>query len=372
MSKLQTLWHAIWTMNCITHYGDEWQEQGLGRMKPQSRREPSGPVLDETAFQQLLSAAYVMQEHNSRLKKTPLPTKPSTTAPSGATPAKATVIDSPPAHETKQTASTCQECGSKLARNEFFCENCGAPAERPNNTTQKNWASLWEMHQSSQTVTKPDPEEFELPFSTAKTVPQEETAEEEIDLFPAELEEIVGKFAEPGEEAAAAPETSVKALTVAAQSPAVVSESAPAATWSSAAKARAWLDSLKSPQKSKDWFRDEWTFHRGVISIALASAVLLAVLFQWVTRPAPVSGQSRGLSAFEQMLVSVGLAEAPPPISPTPQPGNPHTKVWVDVHTALYYCPGADLYGKTPDGKYTSQLEAQRDNFQPSTLKACD
>jgi len=96
------------------------------------------------------------------------------------------------------------------------------------------------------------------------------------------------------------------------------------------------------------------------------------VLFQWVTRPAPAPGQARGLSAFEQMLVSMGLAEAPPPIAPAPQPGNPNTKVWVDVHTALYYCPGADLYGKTADGKYATQLDAQRDNFQPSTLKACD
>ena len=71
------------------------------------------------------------------------------------------------------------------------------------------------------------------------------------------------------------------------------------------------------------------------------------------------------------MLVSLGLAEAPTP-SDTPAPGNPNTKVWVDVHTALYYCPGANLYGKAADGKYTTQLDAQRDHFQPSTLKACD
>ena len=342
-------------------------------MKPQSRREPDGPVIDETAFQQLLSAAFVMQEHNGRLKKAPQPAKPTMTA-SPVVPAKGAVIEPLPLPETKPATSTCQECGSTLARNEFFCDTCGAPVERPNNTTQKNWASLWEMHQASQSEPKLETEKIDAPLTSAKAVSQEETADEEIDLFPAELEEIVGKFAEPGEEEAdaAAPETSVKALTVAAQAPATGSESAPAATWSSAAKARAWFDSLKPPQKSKDWFRDEWNFHRGIISIALASAVLLAVLFQWVTRPAPAPGKGRELSAFEQMLVSVGLAEAPPPISPTPQPGNPSTKVWVDVHTALYYCPGADLYGKTPNGKYTSQLEAQRDNFQPSTLKACD
>ena len=344
-------------------------------MKPQSNRQSGGPVIDEAAFQQLLSAAYVMQEHNGRLKKTPQPTKQNRVTPS-AVPTKAVVINPIPLPETKSATTTCQECGSLLGFNEFFCENCGAPAERPNNTTQKNWASLWEMHQASQSETKPEAEEEDIPLASVKAVPQEETAEEEIDLFPAELEEIVGKFAEPGEEEALAvtaeTETSVKALalTNTAATPAAPAETT-TATWASAAKARAWFDSIQ-PQKSKDWFREEWTFHRGTISIALASAVLLAVLFQWVTRPAAAPGQARGLSAFEQMLVSMGLAEAPAPIAPAPQPGNPNTKVWVDVHTALYYCPGADLYGKTADGKYTTQLDAQRDNFQPSTLKACD
>jgi len=352
-------------------------------VKPQSKREPGGPVIDETAFQQLLSAAYVMQEHNGRVKKAPQPTKAAASTVSAAPPARSAVAEPISFPETKQASSTCQECGSALSRNEFFCENCGAPAERPNNTTQKNWASLWEMHQISQSGTKLTTEDdevqnAELPIGNAKTAASNETADEEIDLFPSELEEIVGKFAEPGEEEATAvtaePKTSVKALTLtgAVQPAAVTEESTATATWASAAKARAWFDSFKPPQKSKDWLREEWIFHRGIISIALASAVLLAVLFQWATRPAPLPGQPRGLSAFEQMLVSMGLAEAPPPISPSPQPGNPNTKVWVDVHTALYYCPGADLYGKTADGKYTSQLDAQRDNFQPSTLKACD
>lgn len=258
-----------------------------------------------------------------------------------------------------------------LARNEFFCENCGAPAERANNATQKNWASLWEMHQASQSETEIESEENDVPLATSKSALQEE-AHEEIVPFPVELEEIVGKFAEPGEEEGlitTQTETSVHALALTSNT--ATQESAPAATWASAAKARAWFDSLQ-PQKSKDWFREEWNFHRGIISIALASAVLLAVLFQWVTRPAASQGQARGLSAFEQTLVSLGLAEAPPPVSPAAQPGNPNTQVWVDVHTALYYCPGADLYGKTANGKFTTQLDAQRDNFQPSTLKACD
>jgi hypothetical protein len=69
------------------------------------------------------------------------------------------------------------------------------------------------------------------------------------------------------------------------------------------------------------------------------------------------------------MLISMGLAEAPP----TPESkGNPETQVWVDLHTALYYCPGADLYGKTPKGRFTSQRDAQLDQFEPAYRKACD
>ena len=74
------------------------------------------------------------------------------------------------------------------------------------------------------------------------------------------------------------------------------------------------------------------------------------------------------LTLFERMLVSLGLAEAPPaPI----YMGNPDTQVWVDVHTALYHCPGSDLYGKTPDGKQSTQREAQQDQFEPANRKAC-
>jgi hypothetical protein len=75
------------------------------------------------------------------------------------------------------------------------------------------------------------------------------------------------------------------------------------------------------------------------------------------------------LSLFDRMLISLGLAEAPP--APEDK-GNPNTQVWVDLHTALYYCPGTDLYGKTPKGKFTSQRDAQLDQFAPAYGKACD
>jgi hypothetical protein len=63
------------------------------------------------------------------------------------------------------------------------------------------------------------------------------------------------------------------------------------------------------------------------------------------------------------------LAEAP---EEPEYKGNPDTPVWVDLHTALYYCPGSDLYGKTAKGKLSTQREAQLDQFEPASRKACD
>jgi len=356
-------------------------------LKPQSKRESSHPLLDEAAFQQLLSAAYVMQEHNNRLKKAAAPKPVAEVAaqakPQVSTPPPAQPIPFPVAQQQTSTTAPCRECGLPLAPQEFFCENCGAPAVRSGGAMQKSWASLWEMHHTSD---EDVPEEVPVSFANKtlanKTdIEDNDEAQEEIDLFPAELEEIVGKFpapkiAEEAETETSEPELTNKGLSLVATD--ASTESNPAAagpqtpsTWTSAAKARAWLDSLKAQQPGADWFREEWKFHRGTIAIALASAVLLVVIFQWATQPVASAGQTGRLSGFEQMLVSLGLAEAPAPPA-LPSPGNPNTKVWVDVHTALYYCPGADLYGKTTDGRVTSQEDAQRDHFQPSTLKACD
>jgi len=69
------------------------------------------------------------------------------------------------------------------------------------------------------------------------------------------------------------------------------------------------------------------------------------------------------------MLVGLGIAEAPQ----TPvYHGNPDTPVWEDLHTALYYCPGSDLYGRTDGGKIATQRSAQMDQFEPAHRKACN
>jgi len=107
--------------------------------------------------------------------------------------------------------------------------------------------------------------------------------------------------------------------------------------------------------------------HRGDVSLALASAMLFFTLFAWHTRRSQPAAQP-SLTMWERTLVSLGLAE----VAEVPAPrGDPAVQVWVDQHTALYYCPGAELYGKTPDGRYTTQRDAQLDQFEPAARAYC-
>lgn len=154
--------------------------------------------------------------------------------------------------------------------------------------------------------------------------------------------------------------------------------------WSSAKKAQHWLETVKAHHGPRaEWVARQWQRRRANIYLVLAAVILLIVISGWGMRPATTAvagnhspaanGQQQAppqpnLTLFEKFLVSVGLAEAPPAPSYL---GNPDTQVWVDVHTALYHCPGSDLYGKTADGRFTSQRDAQQDQFEPANRKVC-
>ena len=114
-----------------------------------------------------------------------------------------------------------------------------------------------------------------------------------------------------------------------------------------------------------------WRAHWADIVLVFASAVFLSVVL-WAVWPraaatSPASPTS-DLTPLERMLVAIGLAEPPP--APIYQ-GNPNAKVWVDLQTAIYYCSGSDLYGKTSKGKYTTQQDALRDQFEPAYRRPC-
>jgi hypothetical protein len=157
-------------------------------------------------------------------------------------------------------------------------------------------------------------------------------------------------------------------------------------TWSSAAKARDFLETL-SGTRSPGALARFWHARRGDFYLAFA-VVLVAVVIRWgmlsshsvgaTGRGTAVSGSASrrkppvpdaDLSTFDKLLISLGLAEAP---EAPEYKGNPDTQVWIDLHTALYYCPGSDLFGKTPKGRFASQRDAQLDQFEPASRKACD
>ena len=51
--------------------------------------------------------------------------------------------------------------------------------------------------------------------------------------------------------------------------------------------------------------------------------------------------------------------------------GNPSVKVWVNTDSGTYHCPGARWYGKTRNGEYLTQKEAQEKGFRPAASRAC-
>jgi hypothetical protein len=113
-------------------------------------------------------------------------------------------------------------------------------------------------------------------------------------------------------------------------------------------------------------FRVILRVHRS--NLYLAGAVLVAALaLLW---PVADSPRRAALSPLERMLVAMGLAEAPEPA--VHLQGDPGIEVWVDPHTALYYCPGEEQYGKTADGRFSSQRDAQMDRFEPAGRSTCE
>jgi putative methionine-R-sulfoxide reductase with GAF domain len=160
----------------------------------------------------------------------------------------------------------------------------------------------------------------------------------------------------------------------------------PDITWSSAAKAQEFLESLAPGQNPNALVRF-WRARRGDFYLAVAIVLVLFVV-GWGVWSSHSDSASSGLSIsrsasrakhpspdadlspFDKFLIAVGLAEAPE--SAPEYKGNPNIQVWVDLSTAQYYCPGSDLYQKTPKGRLSTQREAQLDQFEPADRKACD
>jgi hypothetical protein len=123
---------------------------------------------------------------------------------------------------------------------------------------------------------------------------------------------------------------------------------------------------------SDSWFRrvSDWQlklrFRRADLYLGVSIFVAATALL-W---PSAVPSRPAALDPWERALVMLGIAEAPAPLV-HPQ-GDPAVQVWIDPHTALYYCPGDEQYQKTDGGRFSSQREAQMDRFEPASRSACE
>jgi GAF domain-containing protein len=339
-------------------------------------------------------------------------------------------------HASEVTAATsqCWKCGNTVVGEEQFCGRCGAPrvTDDESYSMQSKLATAWHMEQTSDETVAAAPsyetstlQETTHPTAAADTnedtndddesssmqnrvgaawhmqqASDEETTQStasrnegdlEEDNAVADLrglsslpdvEENAPEFAESSSPRADKDEDHVEAPSTALEKPQPEDEQ----IWSSAARARDFLESLSAREPSA--FGRFWRSRRGDFYLAVA-VILMVVVIRWgIWSNHPVGATGSGtavsgtasrrklpapdadLSLFDRLLISLGLADAP---DEAPEyKGNPDTQVWVDLQTALYYCPGSDLYNKTPKGKLATQREAQLDQFEPAYRKPCD
>lgn len=301
----------------------------------------------------------------------------------------------------ESATSRCRKCGHQLLEKEQFCGECGLPRsgdyERP--SMQSKVASLWELQESANT----DSNATSAPKEAA---PQSIAPKPARSNFEVALAHSVERAAPTVTGSAELPDASLESKksmtdvleseldgnTLDQEAPNVAEESSSElqshkltvpADWSSAAAAREFLEQLASGNRRRT-LAQFWNSRRGDIYLAIA-VILVACVIRWGVWSnhsiSATSGQNPTLSTpkkpapdadisfFDRMLIKLGLAEAP---EPPEDKGNPSVQVWVDQRTALYYCPGSDLYGKTPKGKFTTQRDAQLDQFEPAYRKACN
>jgi hypothetical protein len=285
------------------------------------------------------------------------------------------------AQDTKPELDLCRACGHSFAGNETSCGVCGASratGKYPGTELQSKWATLWERHLLTGDT------EGAAPVFKKRVQPEtrsEDGDEEDTNSrgwaadLPYFIEHADQTLSSESENEGQSPDEEEAVATGEDEHTSLVH----------------WLPGGKEGDSAQIAFssnlRRIWEERRGDISLALATVVVL-VAFVWgfwpassdAVAPTAKAAQELGtkrrpkpkppqLSFLDRTLVNLGIAEAPPVPEYT---GNPQTKVWVDLSTALYYCQGSDLYAKTPKGKITTQQDALQDQFEPAGRKPCE
>ena len=306
--------------------------------------------LDEQSFQDMLAAAFTIQEHNAKRKRA-----------------------LPPEH-------VCGQCGAPVKAGELLCGRCAGEELRPGEQLQRKWASLWLMSQEQglgpenstaapidthhETIAA-EVQVLRVPDSLGIRDRGPQTAS--VDDFPdaVEIPDPAGESSVPAdaEEEREWPSIAPANLSPATQTPRLARD-----------VQSPWPEESDEEPTAAPWnlrdLRLRLRFHRADLYLVVAIVVSTFAMI-WVLSATPAAGAQRKprLRPWERALVSLGLADAP---EPPARRGNPNIQVWVDPKTALYYCVGEELYGKAPGGHATTQREAQMDQFEPAGRAACE
>ena len=287
----------------------------------------------------------------------------------------------------------CWKCGDALVEQEQFCGKCGASRAGASvqSSIQSKLASAMRMHSVHEHSSASGSEA--PPQSAAAFAAEAEDRLAQL-LASSGIQEDVPR--EEQSNGSGAKEGAIKLLSSAAPhrgddlqvgSVSAIESKPQDVNWSSASKARNFLEALTEPQSFASLGR-LWRARRGDFYLAVAVILMFFVIRWGMLSSNSVGATGRGtaisaaanrrkpsnpnadLSLFDKLLISLGLAD--PPDAPPEYKGNPNTQVWIDPHTALYYCPDSDLYGKTTKGRFASQRDAQMDQFESASRKACD
>jgi len=403
-------------------------------------------ILDEQAFQGLLSAAFIVQEYNDRLNR-----ERRRNELLGSEPPKLTRPQAEPeARTAPESPSLCRHCGAPIPAAGSRCTSCGWDEFRPGERLQRNWASMWLMSQEQdlwpvqspelresavKDVPPPAVERRPLPWSARDSAASDVVSQPAVGDVPSQLARSMSDSAaggsahdqatmsrseiedprldkqygpvhgNPASIAPAGNQTEAESQTTAAAVDETIHEAVDEATDHFTQEGFSPEDSglalhafplttsdYSSPIEAGTEQPVELTsnstgagdsgnrslrqrladlhvtlrFHRS--NLYLAGAVFVAALaLLW---PTAVVSRRAALSPWERALVTLGLAETPEPA--VHLQGDPAIEVWVDPHTALYYCPGEEQYGKTADGRLSNQREAQMDRFEPAGHSVCE
>src|SRR5713101_3081993 len=329
-------------------------------------------TLDQQSFQGLLSAAFTIQEHNDRRKL-----------------ARQTQAEP----EARPADRVCRHCGAPMSADASRCKSCGGDEFRPGERMQRKWASMWLMSQEQGLWPERAPEIGEgtrtgvpplgperRPLARAPRDPalDDRTLDDRtldtpaVDTSAVDTPALVTPAAGYNRITEATEDLTAEDLTSEVLTPAPEDSDLTLRPFELSTSDDSFLtDANARPRSMIQRFsnlRVKVRFHRA--DLYLGTAIFVAtVALLW---PAASPPRRAALGPWERALITLGIAEAPAAAPVAHFQGDPAINVWIDPHTAIYYCPDEEQYGKTAGGHFSSQREAQMDSFEPAGRTPCE